>query len=66
MIYDEAFHLAFTPTQACNNDFLNGDDNLGLEEVNENDAYNPTVVPMAYSHPTTLYRKTFLVFMLSY
>jgi pentatricopeptide repeat protein len=54
-LYDEAFHLAFTPTQARNNDFLNGNDNSGLE-VNENDAYNPTV-PMAYSHPTTQSRK---------
>ncbi len=31
-LYDEAFHLAFTPEQSRNSDFLNGRDNSGLEE----------------------------------
>lgn len=31
-LYDEAFHLAFTPGQARNSDFLNGNDNSGMEE----------------------------------
>lgn len=48
-LYDEAFHLAFTPEQARNPDFLNGNDGSGLE-VNENDPFNPTV-PIAHSFP---------------
>ena len=54
-LYDEAFHLAFTPKQARNNDFLNGNDGSGLE-VNENDTFNPTV-PIAHSFPGNRSRK---------
>ena len=41
-LYDEAFHLAFTPEQSRNTDFLNGNDNSGLE-VSESDPFNPTI-----------------------
>lgn len=43
-LFDEAFHLAFTPEQSRNHDFLNGNDNSALE-FDEHDSLNP-LLPM--------------------
>lgn len=38
-LYDEAFHLAFTPEQSRNSDYLNGNDNSGMDgDRNSNEA----------------------------
>lgn len=39
-LFDEAFHLAYTPEQSRNHDFLNGNDNSALE-FDEQDSLNP-------------------------
>lgn len=54
-LFDEAFHLAFTPEQSRNHDFLNGNDNSALE-FDEHDLLNP-ILPIYHLQTSSRPRK---------